>query len=162
MTEENDPVKGVMISARVPEDGSDNLRQIDLLTPMPWHECQAWAETKVGRRGEDYKAFCQQKTKECIRLAEQYIPGLSEMVEQCYTSTPLTYRDYLGSPEGGAFGMRKDCRCSMLSFHSVSTPLPNLLLTGQSIILPGIEGVTMTAFETCRKIKQDNETNNDI
>lgn len=162
MTEENDPVKGVMISARVPEDGSDNLRQIDLLTPMPWHECQAWAETKVGHRGEDYKAFCQQKTKECIRLAEQYIPGLSEMVEQCYTSTPLTYRDYLGSPEGGAFGMRKDCRCSMLSFHSVSTPLPNLLLTGQSIILPGIEGVTMTAFETCRKIKQDNETNNDI
>ena len=162
MTEENDPVKGVMISARVPEDGSDNLRQIDLLTPMPWHECQAWAETKVGRRGEDYKAFCQQKTEECIRLAEQYIPGLSEMVEQCYTSTPLTYRDYLGSPEGGAFGMRKDCRCSMLSFHSVSTPLPNLLLTGQSIILPGIEGVTMTAFETCRKIKQDNETNNDI
>lgn len=161
MTEENDPVKGVMISARVPEDGSDNLRQIDLLTPMPWHECQAWAETKVGRRGEEYKAFCQQKTKECIRLAEQYIPGLSEMVEQCYTSTPLTYRDYLGSPEGGAFGMRKDCRCSMLSFHSVSTPLPNLLLTGQSIILPGIEGVTMTAFETCRKIKQDNETNND-
>ena len=162
MTEENDPVKGVMISARVPEDGSDNLRQIDLLTPMPWHECQAWAETKVGRRGEDYKAFCQQKTKECIRLAEQYIPGLGGMVEQCYTSTPLTYRDYLGSPEGGAFGMRKDCRCSMLSFHSVSTPLPNLLLTGQSIILPGIEGVTMTAFETCRKIKQDNETNNDI
>lgn len=162
MTEENDPVKGVMISARVPEDGSDNLRQIDLLTPMPWHECQAWAETKVGHRGEDYKAFCQQKTKECIRLAEQYIPGLSEMVEQCYTSTPLTYRDYLGSPEGGAFGMRKDCRCSMLSFHSVSTPLPNLLLTGQSIILPGIEGVTMTAFETCRKIKQDNETNSNI
>ena len=153
MTEENAPVKGVMISARVPEDGSDKLRQIDLLTPMPWHECQAWTETRVGRRGEDYKAFCQQKTKECIALAEQYIPGLSEMVEQCYTSTPLTYRDYLGSPEGGAFGMRKDCRCSMLSFHSVSTPLPNLLLTGQSIILPGIEGVTMTAFETCGKIK---------
>ena len=77
------------------------------------------------------------------------------MIEQCYTSTPLTYRDYLGSPEGGAFGMRKDCRAPMLSFHSVSTPLPNLLLTGQSIILPGIEGVTMTAFETCSKITRD-------
>ena len=152
MTEENTPVKGVMVSARVPEDGSDTLRQIDLLTPMPWHECQAWTETKVGRRGDDYKALCQQKTEQCIALAEQYIPGLRDMVEHCYTSTPLTYRDYLGSPEGGAFGMRKDCRTAMLSFHSVSTPLPNLLLTGQSIILPGIEGVTMTAFETCSKI----------
>ncbi|MBR5053386.1 MAG: NAD(P)/FAD-dependent oxidoreductase [Bacteroidaceae bacterium] len=155
MTEENNPVKGVMISARVPEDSSDSLRQIDLLTPMPWHECQAWSETRVGHRGDDYKAFCQSKTEQCIALAEQYIPSLHEMVEQCYTSTPLTYRDYLGSPEGGAFGMRKDCRTSMLSFHSVNSPLPNLLLTGQSIILPGIEGVTMTAFETCSKITRD-------
>ena len=160
MSEENDPVKGVMISARVPEDGSDGLRQIDLLTPMPWKECEAWRETRVGRRSDDYKALCQRKASECIALAEQSIPHLSEMVEQCYTSTPLTYRDYLGSPEGGAFGMRKDCRTSMLSFHSVSTPLPNLLLTGQSIILPGIEGVTMTAFETCSKITQDIEINN--
>ena len=152
MSETNDPVKGVMISARVPEDGSDCLRQIDLLTPMPWHECSAWTETMVGRRGDDYKTFCHRKAEQCIALAEQYIPGLHEMVEHCYTSTPLTYRDYLGSPEGGAFGMRKDCRASMLSFHSVSTPLPNLFLTGQSIILPGIEGVTMTAFETCSKI----------
>ena len=158
MTEDNDPVKGVMVSARIPDDGSDFLRQIDLLTPMPWHECSAWAETTVGRRGDDYKTFCQTKTKQCIALAEQYIPNLHELVEQCYTSTPLTYRDYLGSPEGGAFGMRKDCRTSMLSFHSVSTPLPNLLLTGQSIILPGIEGVTMTAFETCNKITQDSAT----
>ena len=155
MTEENEPVKGVMISARVPEDDSSYLRQMDLLTPMPWHECSAWAETKVGHRGDDYKTFCQQKTEQCIALAEQYIPNLHDVVEQCYTSTPLTYRDYLGSPEGGAFGMRKDCRTAMLSFHSVSTPLPNLLLTGQSIILPGIEGVTMTAFETCSKITQN-------
>ena len=152
MTEENDPVKGVMVSARVPEDGSDMLRQIDLLTPMPWQECKEWEDTKVGHRGEDYKAFCKQKTEQCLTLAEQYIPGLRDMVEHCYTSTPLTYRDYLGSPEGGAFGMRKDCRAPMLSFHSVSTPLPNLLLTGQSIVLPGIEGVTMTAFETCSRI----------
>lgn len=152
MTEENDPVKGVMISARAPEDGSDRLTQIDLLTPMPWHECAAWTDTKVGRRGDDYKALCQRKTTQCIRLAEQYIPGLGDMVERCYTSTPLTYRDYLGSPEGGAFGMRKDCRASMLSFHSVTTPVANLLLTGQSIILPGIEGTTMTAFETCRRL----------
>ena len=156
MTEENNPVKGVMISARVPEDDSDVLRQIDLLTPMPWQECEAWSDTRVGRRGDDYKAFCRQKTEQCLTLAEQHIPGLRGMVEQCYTSTPLTYRDYLGSPEGGAFGMRKDCRTPMLSFHSVSTPLPNLLLTGQSIILPGIEGVTMTAFETCSRIIQNN------
>ena len=154
MTEANSPVKGVMLSARIPADGSDSLRQLDLLTPMPWHECEAWVGTKVGRRGDEYKRFCREKASQCIALAEQYIPGLAGMVERCYTSSPLTYRDYLGSPEGGAFGMRKDFRTSMLSFHPVGTPLSNLLLTGQSVVLPGIEGVTMTAFETCSKILQ--------
>lgn len=152
MTEENSPVKGVMLSARVPEDGSDMLRQVDILTPMPWHECQRWDDTKVGRRGDAYKTYCREKAGECIAMAGQYLTGLSEMVEQCYTSTPLTYRDYLGTPQGGAYGIRKDWRTPLLSFHSVTTPLPNLLLTGQSIVLPGIEGVTMTAFETCSKI----------
>ena len=155
MAEKNDPVKGVMISARAPEDGTDTLLQIDLLTPMLWDECKAWEDTKVGCRGNGYKELCKKKVEQCITLAEQYIPGLHNMVEQCYTSTPLTYRNYLGSPKGSAFGMRKDCRTPMLSFHSVGTPLPNLLLTGQNLILPGIEGVTMTAFETCRKITQD-------
>ncbi len=163
MAEDNSPVKGVMLSARVPDegigDGDCSLKQIDLLTPMSWHECEAWKDTRVGHRGDGYKALCRQKTEQCLALAEQYIPGLSGMVEQCYTSTPLTYRDYLGSPEGGAFGMRKDCRMPMLSFHSVTTPLPNLLLTGQSVVLPGIEGVTMTAFETCSKILNKTKEN---
>lgn len=155
MAEKNDPVKGVMISARIPEDGTDTLQQIDLLTPMLWDECKDWETTKVGCRGDGYKELCKKKVEQCITLAEQYLPGLHNMVEHCYTSTPLTYRDYLGSPEGSAFGMRKDYRTPMLSFHSVGTPFSNLLLTGQNLILPGIEGVTMTAFETCRKITQD-------
>lgn len=153
MAEENNPAKGVMISARVPHEGTESLRQLDLLTPMPWSECEAWKETTLGRRSDDYRQHCRRKAEQCIALAERYIPGLSGMVEQCYTSSPLTYRDYLGNPEGCAFGIRKDYRAPMLCFHSVSTPLPNLLLTGGSVILPGIEGVTMTAFETCSKIK---------
>ena len=35
---------------------------------------------------------------------------------------------------------------------SIHTPVPNLLLTGQSVILHGIQGVTMTAFETTSEI----------
>ncbi len=77
-------------------------------------------------------------------------------IEKTYTSSPLTYRDYLSSPKGSAFGTRKDYRKSMLTFYSVNTPFSNLFLTGQNIVLPGIEGVTMTAFETCRQITGKN------
>ena len=140
-------VGGVMISCRVPEHG-DYTRQIDLLTPMPWTLCKSWEDTKVGRRGEIYEMHKDYLADECIRLAERVIPGLHHMVEKQYTSTPLTWRDYTLSPNGSAFGIRKDYRQPLLTMLSPKTPVPNLFLTGQSLVLHGLEGVTMTAFNT--------------
>jgi all-trans-retinol 13,14-reductase len=71
------------------------------------------------------------------------------MVSGRYTSTPLTYRDYTLTPNGSAYGVRKDCRNLVLTMLSSRTPIPNLLLTGQNLMLPGLEGVAMTALLTC-------------
>lgn len=89
---------------------------------------------------------------ECIRLAEHFILELGKMVEQFYVSTPLTYRDYTGTPEGSAYGIRKDYHNPMMTVLSPRTPLHNLLLTGQNLVLHGIHGVTMTAMYTCAEI----------
>ena len=35
-----------------------------------------------------------------------------------------------------------------MTMLSPKTPIPNLLLTGQSLVLHGLEGVTRTAFNT--------------
>lgn len=150
-------VDRVMVSARVPEDGSDDVTQIDLLTPMHWSLCQQWTETKVGRRGEDYLQLKQRMTEGCVALAERVIPGLGTMVEQVVTSTPLTYRDYTLTPCGSAFGLRKDYRSLLSTMLSVRTPVSNLLLTGQNLILHGLEGVAMTARMTVDEIvRMDN------
>ena len=147
-TEDVGGVGGVMISARVPEDGTTYVRQIDLLTPMHWALWQSWSETAVGRRGQVYELQKERMADECIRLAERVIPGLSAMVEKRYTSTPLTWRDYTLSPCGSAFGIRKDCRNPLLTMLSPRTPIPNLFLTGQNLVLHGLEGVTKTALST--------------
>ena len=136
-----------MVSCRVPETGTD-ARQIDLMTPMPWTRCQAWENSSVGHRGDEYLRFKEQMADACIALAEEVIPGLRQMVSQRYTSTPLTWRDYNLTPQGSAYGIRKDCRSIMLTMISVKTPVPNLLLTGQNLMLHGLEGVAMTALQT--------------
>ena len=141
-------VGGVMVSAKVPEDGTSFVRQIDLITPMPWVMCHHWENTTIGRRGEIYELQKERMADECIRLAERVIPGLNKMVEKRYTSTPLTWRDYTLSPCGSAFGIRKDSRAPLLTMLSPKTPVPNLFLTGQSLVLHGLEGVTRTAFNT--------------
>ena len=70
-------------------------------------------------------------------------------MEHIYTSSPLTYRDYTGTPQGSAYGVRKDCGNALGTLLSVRTPIDNLLLTGQSLMLHGVHGVTMTALFTC-------------
>ena len=153
-SEDSGGVNGVMVSCRVPESG-DYVRQIDLLTPMPWALCKHWENTVVGRRGEIYEMQKELFADDCIRLAEKVIPGLRDMVEKRYSSTPLTWRDYTLSPYGSAFGIRKDCRQPLLTILSPKTPVPNLFLTGQSLVLHGLEGVTMTAFKTLETIKNE-------
>ena len=125
-------VGGVLVSCRVPDDGSPYTRQIDLLTPMTWQQCLPWQDSRVG-----------------IALAGQVVPELRDAVEHVYTSTPLTYRDYTGTPQGSAYGVRKDCNNPLGTQLSVRTPIDNLLLTGQSLMLHGVHGVTMTALFTC-------------
>ena len=89
---------------------------------------------------------------ECNTLAERYIPDLRDRITGCYTSTPLTYRNYTLTPEGSAYGLRKDFRNPMITLLSPRTPIPNLLLTGQNLMLHGLHGVTMTALFTCAEV----------
>ncbi len=111
----------VMLSCRVPEDGTDYAAILDLLTPLDMNP---------------------------LPLAETVIPGLQDMVSQQYVSTPQTWQHFTHTPDGSAYGVRKDCRQPLLTMLSPSTPIPNLLLTGQNVMLHGLEGVAMTAQQT--------------
>ena len=153
---ESGPVSGILISCRVPEGVSlandPDARILDILTPLPWERISRWADTTVGHRGDDYRAFKEQLADECIALAETFIPNLHSMVEARYSSTPLTYRDYTLTPNGSAYGVRKDYHTPMMTLLSAKTPIPNLLLTGQSLTLHGLLGVTMTSLFTVAEI----------
>ena len=145
------PVSGILISCRCPEEG-DYTQVIDIITPMPWEQIEKWSETTIGHRGEEYKEFKARKADECIALAEQFIPGLSSMIQDRYMSTPLTYRDYTLTPYGSAYGVRKDYHNPMMTLLSAKTTIPNLLLTGQSLTLHGLLGVTMSSLFTVAEV----------
>lgn len=148
----NGLVEGMLISCRVPEDESGYTRQVDLLTPMAWERCSQWNDTRIGCRGDDYRSMKEWVAEECITLAGHFIPGLCDMIDGYYTSTPLTYRDYTHTPKGSAYGIRKDFNSPVTTLLSPRTPVSNLLLTGQNLMLHGVHGVTMTAFLTCAEI----------
>jgi phytoene dehydrogenase-like protein len=148
-----------LVSFQPPEDDASTFaRVIDILTPMYWPEVEPWTDTTVGRRGEDYRAYKNQKAKACLRLVAGHIPGLSDLaspeeaIERIYTSTALSYRDYTGTPFGSAYGIRKNYAQLLTTLLSPRTPEPNLFLTGQNLNLHGVLGVSMTSFFTCAEI----------
>lgn len=129
-----------------------NQNAIDILSPMPWSSVEQWKDTTIGHRGSEYEEFKRQKADECIALTESVIPGLRESVERVYSSTPLTYRSYTNTENGSAYGIRKDFESPMTTILTPRTPIKNLLLTGQSLNLHGVLGVSMTTLFTVREI----------
>ena len=148
----------VLVTFQPPEDGSSYTRNIDMLTPMYRQEVEPWEKTRVGQRDADYLSYKNQKAEACIRLGANHIPGMKDFadpmdaIDRLYTSTSLTYRDYTGSSQGAAYGIRKNCNRLMTTFLSPRTPEPNLFLTGQNLNLHGILGVSVTSFFTCAEI----------
>lgn len=147
-------VKGIMISARIPDRG-ENVVNIDILTPMLWEVVGEYAGSKLFHRPKAYREMKASVAQQCLALAETVIPGLGEMVLKSWSSTPLSYRDYNLTPNGSAFGFRKDYANPMMTIVSPRTQIPNLFMTGQSLMLHGLHGVTMTAAYTCQELNKN-------
>lgn len=145
-------VNSVMASFYCPKSGDSFAPAIDLLTPVSPLQMQSWQNTSFGNRPDSYLAFKQQLAQQCIQLAQTAIPHLESSIAHISTSSPLSYQHYTSTPQGSAYGLRKDCNNTMLTFLPPRTPLSNLYLTGQSLNLHGLLGVSMTSFLTAGSI----------
>ena len=150
--EEDYVVKGIMISFPLADVIDGFATCIDILAPMSWDAVKKWENSQVFNRPDDYKEMKACVARQCIRMATSVIPELEDSIQCMYSSTPLTYRDYNASPQGSAFGYRKDFRNPLMTVISARTPVHNLLLTGQSLMLHGLHGVTMTAEHTLKSM----------
>lgn len=129
----------------------------EIITYMSFDEMAPWYGTRQGHRGESYEEFKQRKAEQLIDALEQEVPGLRGNVESYYTSTPLTYYDYTGIPDGAMYGVAKDIDMMNMGNIPCKTRIPNLLLTGQSTVLHGMLGVLAGSLVTCSEILTTDE-----
>ena len=124
---------------------------------MRFEEVEPWAHTfnsvaKNKHRGESYDAFKIRKAEQLLDTMEKKFPNIRESIETYYTSSPLTYRDYIGTKDGSMYGISRDHKAPLRSFISSRTKVPNLFMTGQNLVMHGILGVTISAVKTCTEI----------
>lgn len=119
------------------------------ITYMNYDEVKPWENSTVEQRGEEYLQFKYKKAEQLIDLMAEKFPDIRNHISHYYTSTPLTYRDYTGTPNGSAYGILKDCHDPLSTIISPKSRIGNLMLTGQNLNMHGISGVTIGAVMTC-------------
>lgn len=127
---------------------------ISIMTYMRFDEVEKWKNNhktivSPGKRPSDYEHWKQQKTEQLLKAVEKRFPEIRNCIQNIHASTPLTFRDYIGSDDGNMYGTEKDFRKGIANFIAPKTKIPNLWLTGQYLNLHGILGVTISSIVTC-------------
>ncbi len=134
-------------SDRDPE--SVGPRVVLALGLMAYEEVEQFASSKTGSRSDEYQKLKDSHGQVLQDCVEWLLPDLAGRLERVEVSTPLTHRDYTGTPRGAIYGIHHSLdQWGKYSLHP-RTRIENLLLTGQSVLLPGVLGVTVSAFVTC-------------
>ncbi len=155
--DENSWPKSYMASMNASKKEEIWAEGMTFLTYMKYKDVEQWAETfnttaEESDRGESYEDFKNRKAAKFLDEIEIKFPGIKNCIKSIHTSTPLSYRDYIGGHNGNMYGYVKDSNNPMKTMIPVKTKLENLYLTGQSTNMHGVLGVTIGAVNTCSEI----------
>lgn len=145
-------------------DNQKWAESMTVMTYMNYDEVKQWEDTfnvstikKIETRSEGYEAFKAEKAQLLLDKLEEVYPNITTHIHSITTSTPLTYRDFIGSEQGNMYGFVKDANSPMKTFISPRSKIGNLFFSGQNVRMHGVMGVTIGAFVTCLEMV-DKET----
>lgn len=145
--------KSMVITTSPHEKNQEYAQSLSVMTYMTYEQVQRWHHTfntvhNGNDRGSDYELFKDEIVQNILKKLTHYFPDIQQKVAFVYTSSPLSYRDYIGSTDGSMYGIEKEAHQPLKTLISPKTKIENLFLTGQNLRLHGILGVTITGFLT--------------
>lgn len=146
-TFQKDSVMPTYISLVTPPVENQDMwaKTLEIFVPQHYSEFSRWEKTKSGNRGEDYEKFKHQKMQSIIKYVSQFYPQINQSIEQMYSSSPLTVRDYYNNPLGATFSQAGVC-------IPIKTRVNNLFMTGQAVMYQTLFGVAVTSIMTTETI----------
>ena len=132
------------------EDGNDKAYcVITAFEPSFYVHLKQWAGSFVGRRPTAYTEYKACKVEEIAQRVCNLYPQYRDEFSILDAASVLTFRDYLFSPEGNAYGIKQ----KMGQFNLFGKlPLVNIYVAGQSAVLPGIVGAMLSSFIVARSL----------
>lgn len=124
-------------------------RIINTLETSSIEHVEAWKDSRRGMRPQSYLDYKQERTGAIKERIFRVFPNYRDSFKVVDTASVLTFRDYLNSPDGSAYGIKQKVgQYNLLG----KLPLRNIFAAGQSSLLPGILGAMMSSFIVGRSI----------
>ncbi|MCJ7604239.1 MAG: NAD(P)/FAD-dependent oxidoreductase [Desulfobulbaceae bacterium] len=145
--------KRALLMTRTRGRSDDSLPQdengIILLRPAYWQDVELYHNSSKGNRPCSYALFKDKICNEMLLTAKETWGELCGMIRPLAVGTPLTFRDELTSPQGGAYGAM---HCLGQFNPDIRTRLPGLLLSGQSTLMTGVVGASLSGMVSAGEI----------
>jgi all-trans-retinol 13,14-reductase len=122
--------------------GLPGQTRLTVLAETSYAEWATWHGTTTGHRGPEYRAEKARRAQHALREIEE-VTGPLRAPRIIDVWTPLSMRDWVGAPEGGAYGGKHSPRDGLDFLVLSRPPLAGLFLVGQNAIAPGLLGVSM-------------------
>lgn len=138
-----------------------------------WFE--EWKDEKVKNRSADYKELKQTFINSVVEVLTEIYPKIKDRIEYVDAGTPISNQHYLGAPKGEIYGADHGISRFSVELNATirpQTPIKNLFLTGQDVMLCGFAGALggaltcgsvilnrnlhMDAFALAKKVKNGN------
>ena len=110
-----------------------------------------WEHTRTGSRGLDYLDLKEEHARQLIEEAEGVL-GAFRGLRILDIYTPLTLRDWVGSPGGSAYGVLRSSSQMLAAALLNRTAVKGLYLAGQNVLAPGLIGTITGSFSTAKLI----------
>jgi phytoene dehydrogenase-like protein len=122
---------------------------ICILEPSFTDRVAPWHNSSLGKRPEDYRQYKAERSAAIREHIFGTLPAYRDCLEILEAGSMLTFRDYLHSPDGSAYGVKQ----KLQQFNVVGKlPVHNLFAAGQSALLPGIIGAMMSSLVVGRAV----------
>lgn len=152
-TDKNWPLHYLALTPRTSKS-KDYAESMTIMAYMHYSEVEKWGDSfntvvQQEKRSAAYEDFKAQKMERLLEEIYKKFPTAKGNVKGSYASTPLSFRDYIGSPTGSLYGIERSYQDPLLTSISTKTRIKNLFLTGQNVNMHGVLGVTVSAILTC-------------
>ena len=145
----DDDAPGIFVSfpsLKDPAHGDPARHTAEVVAFCAWDTFAPWADSSFGHRPEEYEATKAWIAAQLLAQFERHFPRLAPLVDFHELSTPLSQNAFVHADHGAAYGLEMSSERMGSRVLNVRTPVRGLLLAGQDVTGPGIQGAFMGGF----------------